>query len=217
MKPSTFAFRCALLPLLTLAACTAADPVMAPGATEFITEEPVYDPTGGSNNGFYGASDMGSAASADGGSSGPAAPNGRTGVVEEGNIYRIDHNRLFYFNTYKGLIIYDLTDAQHPQRISHVPVYGYPVEMYVSGDKVYALVRDALYLTEDPSGPKFTEHHTSQMITIDVADLANPKVEKTIDIIGQLREGVSRKIDDTIYVVSYISKGYYGSWWSDWG
>src|SRR5688572_8645508 len=91
-------------------ACTAANPGLEPGSTEFITEEPEYDyesagPTSG-------GSDLGSASSADaGGTTGnepaPGAPMGRTGTVEEGNIYRIDHDRLFYFNTYKGLLIYD--------------------------------------------------------------------------------------------------------------
>jgi len=35
--------------------------------------------------------------------------------------------------------------------------------------------------------------------------LTNPKVISTVDIIGELREGVSRKIDNTIYLVSSSS------------
>ena len=35
---------------------------------------------------------------------------------------------------------------------------------------------------------------------------------KTLDIVGQLREGVSRKIDNTIYVVSEQYQGYYWGW-----
>ena len=35
---------------------------------------------------------------------------------------------------------------------------------------------------------------------------------QTIDIVGELREGVSRKIDDTVYVVSYIPQSYYWGW-----
>src|SRR5262249_8632616 len=95
--------------------------------------------------------------------------------------------------------------------------YGYPVEMYVDGNLVYALIRDAMYLTQDAAGAKYAKHDVSQLLAIDVSDLAHPKLIKTIDIIGQLREGVSRKIDDTIYVVSYIPGGYYGWWWWDWG
>jgi hypothetical protein len=33
-----------------------------------------------------------------------------------------------------------------------------------------------------------------------------------VDIVGQLREGVSRKIEDTIYVVSHIPQSYYYGW-----
>jgi hypothetical protein len=206
----------AFIAALAAAGCTASESVLEPGATSFVTQEPEFN--NNNNNNYGGASDMGLAASADGGTGGsPGAPMGRTGTVEEGDIYRIDHNRLFYFNTYRGLIIYDLSDAQHPQKISRVPVYGYPVEMYVENDRVYALVRDALYLTQDANGQKFDEHHTSQLISIDISDLGNPKVVTTIDIIGQLREGLSRKIDDTIYVVSYFPQNYYDLWWSDWG
>ena len=53
-----------------------------------------------------------------------------------------------------------------------------------------------------------TGTEASQLVTIDVADPSNPRVLSTTDIIGQLREGVSRKIENTIYVVSYIAQGY---------
>jgi hypothetical protein len=40
-------------------------------------------------------------------------------------------------------------------------------------------------------------------------------VVQTIDIRGQLREGVSRKIENTIYVVSYYPRTYYWGWRPD--
>ena len=67
---------------------------------------------------------------------------------------------------------------------------------------VYALLRDALYLTEANGKVQFQRHDVSQLVTIDVSDVAHPRILKTLDIIGQLHEGVSRKIDSTIYVVS---------------
>jgi hypothetical protein len=198
--------------VLALAACTR-NPTLENGATDFVTEEPYYGggQRGGETNGATPSAAPGGASDKN------SAPSGRTGTVEEADIYRVDQNRLFYFNTYRGFIIYDLNDPKHPQMISRLPVYGYPVEMYVDGSTVYALIRDALYLTQDGNGQKFERHDTSQLVTIDVSDLAHPVVLKTIDIIGQLREGVSRKIDNTIYVVSYIPQGYYGWWYWDWG
>ncbi len=194
-----------------LAACTGGNPSLEPGATSFVTEEPAGYGRGGPSGG-----EVATPSDAANGNDNKA-PSGRTGTVEEADIYRVDQNRLFYFNTYRGFIIYDLSDAKHPQRVSRLPVYGYPVEMYVDGNTVYALIRDALYLTQDAGGQKFERHDTSQLVTIDVSDLQHPQVLKTIDIIGQLQEGVSRKIDDTIYVVSHIPQSYYGWWYWDWG
>jgi hypothetical protein len=77
---------------------------------------------------------------------------------------------------------------------------------------VYALIRDALYLTQINGKPQFERYNTSQLVAIDIADPSKPTIIKTVDIIGQLREGVSRKIDNTIYVVSYMPQyyNYYG-------
>ncbi len=179
--------------------------------TDFVNNEP------GSNGSTVGGprggdGEFGSAApAADSASAGAnaKAPSGRTGTVEEADIYRIDNNRLFYLNTYKGFIVYDLADPKNPQRVSRLPVYGYPIEMFVSQNTVYALLRDSLYLTQGQSGLEFKRHNVSQLVTIDISDLKNPKVLKTFDIIGELREGVSRKIDNTIYVVSYMPQSYY--------
>jgi hypothetical protein len=93
-----------------------------------------------------------------------------------------------------------------------LPVYGYPVEMFVEGKVVTALLRDALYLTESEGKLQFQRHNVSQLVSIDVADPAAPRVIKTMDIIGQLHEGVSRKIDKTIYVVSKQWGGYSWGW-----
>src|SRR5262249_9018178 len=48
--------------------------------------------------------------------------------------------------------------------------------------------------------------------SIDVTDPANPRVLQTIDIVGELREGVSRKIENTVYVVSSVPQSYYWGW-----
>ncbi|HEX2659979.1 MAG TPA: beta-propeller domain-containing protein [Polyangia bacterium] len=182
---------------------------LTPGQTTFETDDPVgggRQLTPGANAGAADSAGKGATTAQ------PGAPSGRTGTVEEADIYRIDGNRMFYFNTYRGFLVYDLTDPKHPQRVSRLPVYGYPVEMFVQGNTVYALLRDALYLTETAGQVRFERHDVSQLISIDVTDPAHPQVLKTIDIVGQLREGVSRKIDDTIYVVSYVPQGYYWGW-----
>jgi hypothetical protein len=142
----------------------------------------------------------------------PGAPMGRVADVEEGDIYKVVGNRLYYLNTYKGFIIYDVADTKNPVRVSRLPVFGYPIEMFVEGNTIYALLKDALYLTQVNGKVEFARHYVSQLVTIDISNPAKPRVIKTLDITGQLREGVSRKVENTIYVVSYWQRNYWWGW-----
>ncbi len=186
-----------------------------PGQTEFVTEE---------QGGGVGRMSVGGLAPTVAGAPAPAADNakaaeaapgapmGRVGDVEEGDIYKIVGNKVYYFNTYRGFVVYDVNDPKAPKRLGRLPVFGYPIEMFVEGNTVFALLKDALYLTQVDGKLQFEKHNVSQLVSIDVTDPTNPRLLKTIDILGQLREGVSRKIENTIYVVSYIAPGYYWGW-----
>jgi hypothetical protein len=184
--------------------------VPRPGETEFTSEDPRQE---GRNavDGAEGSGDL-SAPAAQSDKAAPGAPGGRMGDVEEGDIYRVDGNRLFYLNTYRGFLAYDVTNPKAPRRLGRLPIHGYPVEMFVEGNTVYALLRDALYLTQKAGAFRFERHNVSQLVAIDVTDIANPRVLNTTDIIGELREGVSRKIENTIYVVSDQSQSYWWGW-----
>jgi hypothetical protein len=190
-----------------------------PGETDFTTVAPSQQGAPGRATGAAPPS-AGAATGAAGGNGAadtaapqaPGAPGGRIADVQEADIYRVDHNRLFYLNTYRGFVAYDVNDAQHPKLMGRLPVYGYPVEMFVQGTTVYALLSDVLYLTQDAGQLSFQRRNVSQLVTIDVADPANPKLLNATDIVGQLREGVSRKIDNTIYVVSYQPQSYWYGW-----
>jgi len=182
------------------------------GQTDFISEEP--------SNGNFSPKYPGDVVpflAIDGGNSVSSStrtpPSGRVAEVEEADIYRIEGNLLYYFNTYRGLLIFDISDPKAPKQLSRSSVFGYPVEMFVSGTTVYALLRDALYLTQVEGKPKFERRNVSQLVAIDATAPASPKIIKAVDIVGQLREGVSRKIENTLYVVSYLPQGYYYSGW----
>tara|TARA_B100000609_G_scaffold152751_1_gene124084 strand:+ start:6878 stop:10204 length:3327 start_codon:yes stop_codon:yes gene_type:complete len=210
------------LSLALLTACTVAGPEInepQPGQTEFTTE----DPNGGSNNygptsddgaraGGQGTTEAAPSANSDTSSKAPGAPSGRTGTVEEADLYRVSGNLLFYLNTYKGLTVFDVSDRKKPKKISGLPVYGYPIEMFIEKNMVYALVRDALYLSKVNGKFEFQRRHTSQLVSIDISRPSQPRVLQRLDIKGQLREGVSRKIDNTVYVVSYVSRYYWWGW-----
>ena len=144
----------------------------------------------------------------------PTVPGGRVADVQEADVYRIQDGKLFLLNTYRGFLVYDIADTKKPIRLAHLPVYGYPVEMFVENNVVYALLSDSLYLTQTGGKLQFQRRNTSQIVTIDISDPANPKLLQTQDLAGQLREGVSRKIGSSIYVVSYQPTGY---WYYGWG
>ncbi len=198
-----------------------------PGQTTFVSEEPTRRATttdGGAaadaavSSGAGGASGAAGAAgtatpTTNDSTSKEGAPGGRVAEVEEADIYKIDGTRMYYFNTYRGFLVFDIANPTAPKSIARLPVYGYPIEMFVTGTTVYALLRDALYLTQVDGKPVFERRNVSQLVAIDITDPAQPTIIKSVDIIGQLREGVSRKIDSTIYVVSYMPQNYYYGWY----
>lgn len=218
LRTATSFLLLAAAPALLLAAACGGDDTRPGGGTDFTTLEQGTPGSSfpGSNFGGRIASDA--AGRAGGPATGapvpavPGAPAGRVADVQEADIYKLVGTRLYYFNTYRGFIVYDVSDAAHPVTVSRLPVYGYPVEMFVEGSTVYALLRDALYLSQTNGQLQFQRHDVSQLVTIDVADPADPHVVSTLDIIGQLHEGVSRKVGDTIYVVSEQWGGYYWGW-----
>ncbi|MCB9644526.1 MAG: beta-propeller domain-containing protein [Myxococcales bacterium] len=209
-------FSAALLGLW-LSACGGeiTDPNEIPtGQKEFTTEEM------GDGNSFRGGVEDGSMAPNAAGeansnstdASKQGAPSGRTGEVEEADLYRMSGNLLFYLNTYKGLTVFDVADPKQPKKVSNLPVFGYPIEMFVNKNIVYALVRDALYMLSVNGKFEFHRRHVSQLVTIDISNPQAPVVLQRFDIKGQLREGVSRKIEDTVYVVSYTPRWYWWGW-----
>lgn len=201
---------------LFFAACTDGKPVdpndpPTPGTTEFTSED-MGDSFSNSRSTGPGGMEPSAAAPNESDASKQGAPSGRTGTVEEADLYRVSGNTLFYLNTYKGLTVFDLQDPKNPKKLANLPVFGYPIEMFIEKSMAYALVRDALYLVKVNGKLEFHRRSVSQLVSIDISNPAKPVVLQRFDIEGQLREGVSRKIDNTVYVVSYQPRWY----WSDW-
>src|SRR5262245_13009995 len=93
--------------LITLAGCH-----HETGATSFISAPP-----GGS-----GGADRGGAPGAAGGGDAAAAPptdhqssSAPPRTVEETDLYRLEGDRLYYLNGYRGLMVFDVSDVDHPR------------------------------------------------------------------------------------------------------
>lgn len=217
-------FAALVLLLGGLIACDVEPPPIDPGVNTPKKGQTDFSTTEMGGNG-YGTAERGGIADSQGApsaapgapsasndSANKTAPSGRTGTVEEADLYRVSGTKLFYLNTYKGLTIFNLKDTKNPKKLSNLPVFGYPIEMFVQNNLVYALVKDAMYLLRVNGKFEFQRRYVSQLVTIDISNPSQPIVLQRLDIEGQLREGVSRKIENTIYVVSYTPRNYYYGW-----
>lgn len=181
---------------------------------------------GGTNNHHgYEATDFESAGWA-GTSSGPgatvdagaAAPNedsdrGAERTVEEADLYRIVGNRLYVLNSYRGLFVFDVSDPDHPRELGRMPLVGHPIEMYVRGDRAYAILSE--YFTYWYDEAAFEEaglepYFGSRIVAI---DLSNPqKPEELGDVLLDGYVADTRLVGDVIYAVA---NRY--AWWGSWG
>jgi hypothetical protein len=133
------------------------------------------------------------------------APPGKLTSVEEADIYRLNGTHLYYFSTYRGFLVFDISDPKQPIQLARLPIHGYPVEMFVDSDVVYAFVRDALHVTHTEGTLQFERRFVSQLHAIDISDPAQPRLLESLDIEGQLYEGVTRRAGNSIYAVSFRS------------
>jgi hypothetical protein len=183
------------------------------GQSDFLNLEPA---SGAFLGGWAWPSFTSYGLSAGSGAPRPAAPqdppSGRQGRPEEADIYRVAGDRLYYLHTDRGLLVYDIKDPKNPELVARLPVFGTPVEMFVEAGTVFALVSDVHCMARARGEPQLRRQHTSQLVAIDISDPARPAVVGRVDITGKLRAGVSRRVKDTIYVVSSVSREQHWGW-----
>src|SRR5262245_9918141 len=127
--------RFSLSALLLVAACTG-DGSPQPGDTSFTSSPP---PAGGAQGeSVGGVKDTSGAPPATPGATASAAPR----AVEETDIYRLDGNRLYFLNAYRGLMVFDVTNVDRPRLLGRAPIFGSPVEMVVRNGVATVVVAD---------------------------------------------------------------------------
>lgn len=168
------------------------------GQTDFSSAPPA-----GQANGGRGATGGGEAAgdSATPGASDGSAPRS----VEETDLYRLDGDRLYYLNAYRGLMVFDVTDVDHPQLLGRSAIYGSPVEMVVRDGIAVVVVAD-WYGTADDGSP----FHGSIVRGLDAHDPANIQPLGEALLGGWVRD--TRVVGDVLYAVSEDYGWYYGAW-----
>jgi hypothetical protein len=227
----------ALATALALAACggsSPSPPMKGPGAatttgqSSFSSAPPANaSPPGGSGAGFAsnGAAgpSAGLAAGAPGGASVPAATTAGGAsasgagtatparTVQETDLYALDSttNRLFYLNSYRGLMVFDLTNVDQPKLLGRSPIFGTPVQMFVQNGIAVVVVADWYGMLDDG-----TPFHGSIVRGLDATDPTNIKVLGEAKLGGLVQD--TRIVGNVLYAVSEDYGWVYG-WDYAWG
>jgi hypothetical protein len=161
---------------------------------------------GGADNGGTAPSAPSAGTSSSGGgaaSSGSAAPR----TVEETDLYRVDGNRLYYLNSYRGLMVFDITDVDHPKLLGRSAIFGDPQEMYIRNNVAVVVVGDWYGALDDGS-----PFHGSVARGLDCNDPTNIKVVGETRLGGWVQD--TRIVGDVLYTVAQDYGWEYG--WGGW-
>jgi len=118
------------------------------GPTDFESAPPGGSAVGqGLSGGAVGGAATGAPA-ANAGSSVPPAGAKAGGVasaprtVQETDLYRLDGNRLYYLNGYRGLMVFDVSVVDNPKLLGRYGIFGTPVQMIVNNGLAVVVVAD---------------------------------------------------------------------------
>lgn len=165
------------------------------GQSEFESAPPAGQSMG------RGGSSSGGAESSDKNAGAPAA--GSTGAsgsvgerkVNETDLYRVVGDKLYYLNSYRGLMAFDIQDVNNPKLLGRAPIYGSPVEMIAFQNTATVVVGD--WYGVDETGAPF---HGSVIRTYDIQNPADMKMIGEARIKGWVRD--ARTVGNVIYTVS---------------
>jgi hypothetical protein len=198
--------RILLAPLVLLAACSNNPIKRVAGQSDFISAPPAGQSGGaqsahGSNGGTSGAGGDFNGT--------PATPTAGGGVtttprtVEETDLYRLEGDRLYYLNSYRGLMVFDVSNVDSPALLGRSPIYGSPVDMIVRNGIAIVVVADWYGQMDDG-----TPFHGSIVRGLDATDPTNIKVLGEAKLGGWVRD--DRVVGDVIYAVSEDYGWIYG-------
>ncbi|MDX2054879.1 MAG: beta-propeller domain-containing protein [Polyangiaceae bacterium] len=126
-----------------------------------------------------------------GGNPGSGAPR----TVQETDIYRLEGDRLYVLNGYRGLMVFDVSQVDEPKLIGRSPIFGQPVEMIVKDGLAVVVVADWIGTMEDG-----TPFHGSIVRGLDVKDAGSIRVTGEAKLGGWVRD--TRVVGDVLYAVS---------------
>ncbi len=115
-----------------------------------------------------------------------------TREVVESDIWKIDGDRLYFFNQLRGLQIIDISNADSPRLIS-------TLEMPAAGEQMYLLDSEHVALLVRDTCHYFSGDAESRIVIVKLAD-GSPSVLSSIPVNGTIRE--SRLVGTALYLAA---------------
>jgi hypothetical protein len=184
----------------SLAGCDSSDQDRSVGQTDFESAPP----NGGGDTRLSGEDSSGGGAPPPGAPVPPTADApGAPRTVEETDLYRLEGTRLYYLNSYRGLMVFDVSNPDRPRMLGRSPIFGTPVDMIVRNGIAVVVIGDWFGKMEDG-----TPFHGSIVRGLDATDPANIRMIGEARLGGWVRD--DRVVGDVIYAVSEDYGWYYG-------
>lgn len=137
----------------------------------------------------------------------PNAAATATREILEADIVQMDGDILYVLNSYRGLVLIDMSDPDRPFVSGRVPFQATPVDMYLKDGRAYVVMSD--YFTywqfDDDADP--LGFHGSRILVVDVEDPANPTAVGGYNVSGEVTD--TRIVGDVLYAVSHRNPEYW--------
>lgn len=144
----------------------------------------------------------------------PEAQPDPTREIVEADVFKLEGDRLYVLNRYRGLVIIDVSDPDRMRIQGRLPFQAVPVEMYVRDGRAYVVNSDWFqywqYDTDaDPHG-----FHGSEVMIVDVEDPEHPALLGHLPVEGEVTD--TRMVGDVLYTVSKRRPDYWRYNTADW-
>jgi hypothetical protein len=186
-----------------------AQPKPVTGQSDFTSSPQL----GGSSNGrgptLNASAGAASAAPAVASGAGAGTSTAAPRTVQETDLYAVEGTRLYYLNSYRGLMVFDITNPDAPALLGRAPIFGDPQEMTVQDGVAVVVVAD--WYGDDDKGSPF---HGSIVRGFDATDPTNIKVVGDAKLGGYVQD--TRVVGNVLYAVIQDYGWEYG-WYNAWG
>ncbi len=138
-----------------------------------------------------GLTSNGATAAAPPGAGAADAADGIARAIEEADLYRVDGDRLFLLNSWRGLVVVDLAG---PSLVGRLAMTGAPAEMFLRGTHAYVMLG--------------TYDGGTAVLDVSTANPAAPALLASFPLPGSYR--TSRLVGDVLYVLTDAAAHSFG-------